>query len=72
MTQVRVDAWRAMQAHKEQPHVGQFAGYRLHSGRQLGEPTATQQQLQQLLSARLLLAGGKEKAVVRESACRLI
>ena len=36
-----IRAWRAVQAQEEQPHVGQFAGYRLHSGRQLGEPSSS-------------------------------
>ena len=27
-----IQAWRAVQAQEEQPHVGQYSGYRLHSG----------------------------------------
>jgi hypothetical protein len=27
-----IHAWRGVQAHEEQPHVGQYAGYRLHGG----------------------------------------
>ena len=33
-----IRAWRAVYSQDQQPHVGQYAGYRLHSGRHLGKP----------------------------------
>ena len=41
-----IRAWRAVQAQEEQPHVGQYSGYRLHGGQPAVGAASTSESLE--------------------------